>query len=268
MSGSMSATTIVQSSDRSSDDPPSLGSECEVCGPVVRPDDLIEDRGRLTCRACMKKSGSIAGASASAGLRVAHGAEGRHGDLRLRRRRQRGPRRGKMFTFGPPSSTGAFAAILVIACNVYLSVFPKPVGSKTVAVKEDTPAPSTDSKWDTENRPVIERMMSEASAMKADQNRLPEAKAKYDAVVAMAKGQAIGAQDVRAPRWILRSRSRRRCAVCGERDAADRDATAAPSPGWRSRRRRRPRRRIEVPDSIAPKEGSVFDDVEVAIPTS
>src|SRR4051794_17758989 len=55
MSGSLSATTITPPPSPSSDDPPALGSSCEICGKEFDPTDLIEDRGTLTCRGCMKK---------------------------------------------------------------------------------------------------------------------------------------------------------------------------------------------------------------------
>jgi hypothetical protein len=257
MGGSMSATTITQSSDRSSDDPPSLGSECEVCGQSFDPSDLVEDRGKLTCRACMKKQGKATGGITSRMARNESAATFDFADAG-----PTGPRRGKMITFGMPFFGGAFAAVLVIACNLYLKIFPKPVGAKVVVTQTDNPQVSNETDWDKRNKPTIEQLMSEGSALN-QQEKLADAKAKYDAVVTMAKGQAIGSQDVRRMVDLAEQESE---SLATSIAAAATPTTPTPAPVQPAPTPQTPAGPVvEVPDNVAPKEGSVFDDVEVAI---
>jgi len=257
MGGSMSATTIAQSSDRSSDDPPSLGSECEVCGQSFDPGDLVEDRGKLTCRACMKKQGKATGGITSRMARNEGAATFDFADAG-----PTGPRRGKMINFGMPFFGGAFAAVLVIACNAYLAFNPKPAGSKTVAPVAENPAVSAETDWDKRNKPTIEQLMSEGSALK-QQEKLADAKAKYDAVVTMAKGQAIGSQDIRRMVDLAEQESE---SLATSIAAAATPTTPTPAPVQPAPAPQNPPGPVvEVPDNVAPKEGSVFDDVEVAI---
>jgi hypothetical protein len=255
------ATTIVQPSDRSSsDDPPSLGSECEVCGQSFDPSELVEDRGKLTCRACMKKQGKPTGGITSRMARNESAAMFDFAEAGPTR-----PRRGKMITFGPPFFGGAFAAVLVIACNAYLAFNPKPAGSKVVqTTPADNPPVSSETDWDKRNRPTIEQLMSEGNALK-QQEKLADAKAKFDAVVAMAKGQAIGSQEMRRMVDLAEQESESLASSLAAAATPTTPAPPSPPPPVAQQNPPPPGAGVEVPDNVAPKEGSVFDDVEVAI---
>jgi hypothetical protein len=249
LSGSMSATRITSDTvQASSDDPPDLGSTCDVCGRSVDPSELTEDRGKLACRDCIKGARSsrpraLKGASDSDLIPFSSAPD-------------YGPRRAGVFTFGMPFFVGLAALAVYIGCSVLLAFNPKPVGT-TVNIKDPKadPPKSTETKWDVENLPVVAKMMEEANTLKADPNRLTDARQKYEAVVAFAKGQEIGSQEMRGmvDRAEQEAEALRVAAVPAPPPAPPPDATVAKPPG------------DVVPDSVAPQANSVFDDPEVQI---
>ena len=94
--------------------------------------------------------------------------------------------------------------------------------------------------------PVVVRMMEEANALKADESRLTEARQKYEAVVAFAKGQEIGSQEMR------------RLVDLAEQQVEALHAAAGPAP------RPPPAAVVKapgevVPDSVTPQANSLFD---------
>lgn len=246
LSGSMSATRITSDAVQTSpDDPPSLGGECEVCGKSADPAELIEDRGHLTCRDCVK------GARSSLPRTQAFTEQ----ELIPFRAPEMPSRRGRMVTFGMPFFLGCAALLVYVACDLFLVFNPKPVGTGVIAKTPDEPPPSMQTAWDEENRPKIVKMMDEADRLKTDPNRQTEALQKYGEVVKLAAGQAIGSQEVR--RLVDRA----------EREAEALRAAAAtpapppePEPGPIATTPP-----VEVPDDIAPQANSIFDDPQVAI---
>ena len=255
LSGSMTATRITDQVQASSDDPPNLGGECEVCGKPVDPSELVEDRGHMTCRDCIKGARSsrprAAAKFSDSDLIPFAGPTGG------------GPRRANVITIGMPFYLGAAALVLYVACDLFLSLNPKPIG-KGVIAKTDEPAPTSQSAWESENRERIINLLKEATVLKADPTRSVDALEKYDAIVAMAKGQSIGSQEVR-----------------GFVDEAEREAEALrvamsktpsagtppppPPPTEVAANLPPPAPGEAVPDNIASAPNSVFDDPEVAI---
>src|SRR5687768_3568042 len=99
------------------DDLPSLDSNCAVCGRPTDPNDLVEDNGRLVCPDCIKGARSridrpVGGADmidfAPTNLPV---------------------RRSKMINITPSFIIGAIAAMVLIGCQVYLTLVEKPKGT-------------------------------------------------------------------------------------------------------------------------------------------
>src|SRR5688500_16127622 len=128
LSGSMSATRITSDTvQASSDDPPDLGSTCDVCGRSVDPSELTEDRGKLACRDCIKGARS----SRPRALKGASDDE----LIPFSGAPNFGPRRAGVFTFGMPFFVGVAALAVYIGCSVLLAFNLKPVGTD-VAVKD------------------------------------------------------------------------------------------------------------------------------------
>ncbi|MGB7159104.1 MAG: hypothetical protein WBD40_13630, partial [Tepidisphaeraceae bacterium] len=188
LSGSM--TTIAQSpgyGQASSDDPPSLGTECEVCGQTVDPSDLLEDRGRMVCRTCLKKPKPT-------------GKAPKFDNLIPFAEPDAPAPRGQLITMGPALMGGLLALAIFAGCQVFLFFNPKPIGTGVAIAKStpDQPAPSSESAWDKQNRPAIEKLMAEAAALEADPAKAKEAMEAYAAVVELAKGQQSGSKEVTA----------------------------------------------------------------------
>ncbi|MDQ3439757.1 MAG: zinc-ribbon domain-containing protein [Planctomycetota bacterium] len=244
LSGSMSATRITSDAVQASgDDPPDLGSTCDVCGKSVEASELLEDRGKLACRDCLKGARSsrprpLKGASDDALISFSSAPN-------------MGPRRAGLFTFGMPFFAGCAALAIYVACSVLLQFNPKPQG--TVGKVDPTnPPKSVETKWDETNLPVVVKMMEEANLLKADQSRLSDARQRYEAVVAYARGQEIGSQEMR------------RLVDLAEQEAEALRVAAVPaSPPQEPVAVKPP---SEGPPETVPVQGnSVFDDPEVQI---
>lgn len=243
LGGSMTATRITSGSVQTSpDDPPSLGGECEVCGRPTDPSKLVEDRGHLTCRDCVK------GAKSSRARTKSFSDE----QLIPFRAPNMPSRRGRMITFGTPFFVGVAALAVYIACDLILAFNPKPIGTGTIAKSADEPPASTQTAWDEENLGVLLKMMEEANALKADPSRLAEARQKYEAIVSHAKGQSSGSQEVRRVVDLAEQEAEalRRAAVVVPSEPVD----VAPTPPP-----------VEVQDIIPTTPNSMFQDFEVEI---
>jgi hypothetical protein len=99
------------------DDPPSLDTNCAVCGRPTDPDDLVEDNGRLVCPDCIKGArSSIARPKGGAEL------------LDFKAPAYAPVRRGKIINITPAFLAACFAALVWAGCQFYLSGHAKPVG--------------------------------------------------------------------------------------------------------------------------------------------
>lgn len=262
LSGSMSATRITDNVQASPDDPPSLGGECEVCGRPTDPDELIEDRGHLTCRDCIKGARSSRPRAAKLG----------DGDLiPFAGPTSGGSRRGKMLTFGFPFFAGTAALAIYVACDLFLAFNPKPVGKGVVAQAVDEPAPSAESAWDKQNRPIIEKMMAEAAALEADPAKAKEARDQYDKIVAMAKGQQSGSKEVTAlinqaerKSEALKTTAAAAASAAGNGEAPDSTPPAVTDPANNTIAGVTPADLV-VPEDTAPPAESMFTDPDVRI---
>lgn len=244
LGGTMSATQFSSDAvETSPDDPPSLGAECGVCGRPTDPSELVEDRGHLTCRDCIK------GARSSRARTKSFGDE----ELIPFRPPDVPSRRGRMITFSTPFFAAVAALVVYVACDLILVFNPKPIGTGVTAKTPDEPAPSTQTAWDAENLGVILKMMEEANALKADPNRLAEARQRYEAVVNRAKGQSSGSQEVR------------RLVDLAEQEADALRLAAVPAPPEPAVPIPPATPPVEVPDTVAAAPNSVFDDMDVAI---
>ncbi|HEV2295786.1 MAG TPA: hypothetical protein VGR35_18200 [Tepidisphaeraceae bacterium] len=243
LSGSMTATRITSDAVQSSpDDPPSLGSECEVCGRPTDPSELIEDRGHLTCRDCIK------GARSSRSRKPL----GEEELIPFSRAPEAPVRRGSLITFGLPFFIGCAALAVYVAADLFLVFNTKPVGTGVIAKTADEPPRSRQTSWDEANLPVLVKMMEEATALKADPKRQGEARKKYQAVVAHAKGNESGSQEVRRLVDLAEQEAQRLAA--GAAPAPPEPIAPAPT-----------NPPIEVPDTVASTPNSVFQDNEARI---
>ena len=249
LSGSMSATRITTSDSvqASGDDPPDLGSTCDVCGKSVDASELTEDRGKLACRDCIK-------GARSSRPRAMRGAS--DDDLiPFAGPSSFGPRRAGVFTFGMPFFAGLALLAIYIGCSVILAFNPKPVGTGVIAKNDQTDPPkSVETKWDTANLPTVREMSQQANTLKSSPTGQSEALQKYEQIVAMAKGQEIGSQEMRA------------LVDAAEREAEALRAAAVPAPPPTVPEQPVAKAPGEVvPDAMAPQGNSVFDDPEVQI---
>src|SRR5687768_7198919 len=185
ISGSLAGTVIGQTGyaqpppqEPDSDGPPSLGSECAVCGRSVDPDDLIEDRGKLVCSKCAKRPSRAAGAAG--GMSTPQLAPAPGFDPALRH--------GPMITINGAFLAGCAALLIAGAAQAFLYFNPKPQGTRAVIatvtpVRTTTtkPAIPTVTSWEDENRADIVKRLVEAAQLAAkDPNG---AVAKYNEVL-------------------------------------------------------------------------------------
>lgn len=120
----VSAMTYHGESPASSpaDDMPNLDSVCAVCGRATEPEDLVEDNGKLVCRDCIKGARSRID-------RPTGGAE----EFQFKGPASAPVKRSPIIN--PTISLVIFviAAIVLIICQVYLTLKPKPEGTLTAS---------------------------------------------------------------------------------------------------------------------------------------
>ena len=247
LSGSMSATRITSDSVQASgDDPPDLGSTCDVCGRSVDASELTEDRGKLACRDCIK------GARSSRPRALKSAAE--EDLIPFAGPSSFGPRRAGVFTFGMPFFAGVAALAIYIGCSVILAFNPKPVGKGVITKNDQTDPPkSVETKWDIANLPIVKEMIQQANTLKSSPTGQTAALQKYEEIVTLAKGQEIGSQEMRS------------MVDAAEREAEALRAAAVPAPPPTVPEPVAKAPGEVVPDSMVPQGNSVFDDPEVQI---
>jgi hypothetical protein len=176
--GSMSGTVVNQTGygqpapqEPDPDGPPSLGSDCAVCGRSVDPDDLVEDRGKLVCSRCARR-------------RVGHVTAGAAEPLQSGPEPDYNPalRHGPMISINAAFLTGCAALLVAGAAQAYLYLNEKPVGTRMIARAGAAPATKrtipTVVSWEDQNRETIQRMIDQARELVGTD--APAAVAKYD----------------------------------------------------------------------------------------
>lgn len=180
ISGSMSGTVIGQTGygqpapqEPDADGPPSLGSECAVCGRSVDPDELIEDRGRLVCSRCAKRPAHRPGAAGAVAM----------DEPQLAPEPQYAPaRHGPMISINAAFLTGCAALLIAGAAQAYLYLNEKPVGTLVAArnVAATKPSVSAVVSWEDQNGEKIVQMIEDARELVGTD--VNAAIAKYDEV--------------------------------------------------------------------------------------
>src|SRR5439155_18830165 len=118
--GSIAAMTFT--GEPPPDDMPNLDSNCAVCGRVTSPDELIEDNGRLVCPDCVK---------------AARSRIDRAGPVDTFEFKGPAPapvKRANIISITPAFIIGVLAALVLIACQVYLTLVAKPEGTLTASI--------------------------------------------------------------------------------------------------------------------------------------
>jgi hypothetical protein len=109
------------------DDLPSLDSNCAVCGRPTDPEQLVEDNGRLVCPDCIK------------GARSGIARPDRPPEILDFAAAATASRRSKMINITPGFLIGAVAVLVLISCQIYLSLITRPVGTAIARPIKPTP---------------------------------------------------------------------------------------------------------------------------------